>query len=194
MSFNSSQLLEVWCFNLKFFKVSRNTSPYSSGNSYNLCCHLTSGTDGSCSKCFDFDSNLEKQISQDSFVCYSCWIVLPRLLHWVTESTILCCVQIGRQQETQGCSVWLEQSQKVLHFILPPWICRHGNNSYGKMAAYEPKVSPYDSSTRCFSYHLSSLSLFHCSCSHVWEGNESRNIYCNQEPRMFLILKFLNLT
>lgn len=28
MSFNSSQLLEVWCFNLKFFKVSRNTSPY----------------------------------------------------------------------------------------------------------------------------------------------------------------------
>ena len=28
MSFNSSQLLEVWCFNLKFFKASRNTSPY----------------------------------------------------------------------------------------------------------------------------------------------------------------------
>ena len=28
MSFNSSPLLEVWCSNLKFFKVSRNTSPY----------------------------------------------------------------------------------------------------------------------------------------------------------------------
>ena len=28
MSFNSSPLLEIWCFNLKFYKVSRNTSPY----------------------------------------------------------------------------------------------------------------------------------------------------------------------
>ena len=28
MSFNSSQFLEVWCFNLKFFKVSRSISPY----------------------------------------------------------------------------------------------------------------------------------------------------------------------
>ena len=61
-----------------------------SGDSFNLCCHLPSGTDYSCSKWSHFGGNLEEPVPQHSILCSSCWFVLHWLLHWVTNSTILC--------------------------------------------------------------------------------------------------------
>ena len=81
-------------FLFSLFKRRREHVSVLSGNSYNLCCHLPSGTDYSCSKWSHFGSNLEEPVSQDSILCSSCWLVLHWLLRWVTRSTLLSFEQI----------------------------------------------------------------------------------------------------
>ena len=77
------------------------------GNSYNLCYHLPSGTDDSCSKWSHFGSNLEEPVSQDSILCSSCWFGLHWLLHWVTNSTILCFEQTwGNDRKGRPVLYW----------------------------------------------------------------------------------------
>ena len=55
------------------------------------CRHCSSRTNDSGGKWFHFGGNLEESVSQDSFLCSSCWISIYWPIHWTTEPATLCC-------------------------------------------------------------------------------------------------------
>ena len=85
---------------------------------------------------------MEEPVSQDSILCSSCWFGLHRLLHWLSKSTLLCCVQIGclngKHKDSLHC--WNNHGERRTLFVFFN-SHRYSINSCRKIAAYEQKIS-----------------------------------------------------